>query len=87
MAELKFSSYFRSEQMVMPRNLNDLTSSTTSPAIVSGTRGVFFFLKSNTISFVLDTFNSKSFSEHQPANLSTSPGRLTHQSCGSDPPV
>ena len=42
MAELKFSSHFRSEEMVVPRNLNDFTSSTTSPAIVSGTRGVFF---------------------------------------------
>ena len=56
MAELKFSSHFRSEEMVVPRNLNDLTSSTTSPAIVSGTRGVFFCLISNTISFVLDTY-------------------------------
>ena len=73
MAELKFSSRFRSEEMVVPRNLNDFTSSTTSPAIVSGTRGGFFFLKSNTISFVLDRFNSKSFSEHRPANLSISP--------------
>ena len=44
MAELKFSSHFRSEEMVVPRNLNDFTSSTTSPAIVGGTRGVFFFL-------------------------------------------
>ena len=36
MAELKFSSHFRSEEIVVPRNLNDFTSSTTSPAIVSG---------------------------------------------------
>ena len=35
MAELKFSSHFRSEEMVVPRNLNDFTSSTTSPAIKS----------------------------------------------------
>jgi len=41
MAELKFSSHFRSEEMVVPRNLNDFTSSTTSPAIVSGTIGIF----------------------------------------------
>ena len=36
MAELKFSSHFRSEEMVVSRNLNDFTSSTTSPTIVSG---------------------------------------------------
>ena len=35
MAELKFSFHFRSEEMVVPRNLNDFTSSTTSPAIKS----------------------------------------------------
>ena len=33
MAELIFS--FRSEEMAVPRNLNVLTFSTTSPAIVS----------------------------------------------------
>ena len=44
MAELIFSSHFRSEEMVVPRNLNDFTSSTTSPAIVSGTRQRHFLL-------------------------------------------
>ena len=53
-AELIFSSRFRSQEMVVPKILNALTSSTTSPAIISGTRGVFFLLKSNIISFVLD---------------------------------
>ena len=76
MAALIFSSHFRSEEMVVPGNLNVLTSA-TSPATVSGTRDVFFFLKSNTISFVLDTFNSVILRApaSQPPNL-TPVGRL-----------
>ena len=55
MAELKFSSHFRSEKMVVPRNLNDFYFFDYLASDSEWHKRVFFFLKSNTISFVLDT--------------------------------
>ena len=65
-------SHFIVLAMVVPRNLNESTSSSCCSLLVNGVIAVLFFLKSTIISFVFATFSSRSLLVHQSTTLSTS---------------
>ena len=65
-------SHFKVLAMVVPRNLNESTSSTCSLIANYGVIAVLLFLKSLIISFVYATFSSRSLLVHQSTTRSTS---------------